>query len=278
MAKYIAHASIGSNKKSKGDKAGDQGVEVCIRTWYSYPYNCVVRIENEEVRKQFGNNCIDIANNPNVGYDQLGRNSLLEEAENVEFDFTKISEPCECDCSSMDTVALLGAIYVVLGKEAYLEAKEILVVKGNCATTRTFKGRVKKLTMISVTVFTTKAYCQSTSKAIFGDIYLKEGKHMAAYIDNGHKVNDALEESEKEVKYKMKTLRKGSTGNDVTIFESIMKKLGYYKGKIDTEFGNGCVEACNAFQKDHPECGTNGEPDGTFGPSCWKKVFELLDA
>lgn len=272
MAKYIAHASIGSNNKAKGDAAGDQGKEVCIRTWYSYPYNCVIRIDDEEVRKKFGNNCIDIANNQNIGYDQSGRNTLLTEAEKVNFDFTKITVPCECDCSSMDTIALLGAIYVILGKDAYLEAKTILVVKGNCATTSTFKSRVKKLVMISITVFETKEYCQSTTKAIFGDIYLKEGKHMTTYIDDGNKISDEL----KEVTYKLKTLRKGSTGNDVTIFEAIMKKMGYYTGEIDKKFGSGCVAACNAFQKDYPECGTNGEPDGTFGPKCWEKALSLL--
>lgn len=76
--------------------------------------------------------------------------------------------------------------------------------------------------------------------------------------------------------YKMESLRKGSTGNDVTIFESIMKKLGYYAGNIDTDFGNGCLAACNSFQTDYPECGTNGKPDGSFGPKCWTKLFSLL--
>ena len=280
MAKYIAHASIGSNKKARGDIAGDQGVEICIRTWYSYPYSCVIRIEDKAVREQFGNNCIDITNNPNVGYDQCGRNTLLAEAEKVKFDFAKIDVPCECDCSTMDTIALLGAIYKILGPDAYKKAKAVMVVSGNCATTRNFKKRIQKLDMISVKTYATKAYCQSTSKALYGDIYLKEGKHMAAYIDDGDKVSDEPEDSitKKEVKYKMKTLRKGSTGEDVTIFESVMKKMGYYKGKIDTEFGKNCVEACNAFQEDYPECGTDGKPDSTWGPACWKKMFELLAA
>lgn len=79
-----------------------------------------------------------------------------------------------------------------------------------------------------------------------------------------------------EVIYKMQTLKYGSTGNDVTIFETIMKKMGYYNGAIDTHFGNGCVAACNAFQKKYPECGTNGKPDSSFGPACWNKALSLL--
>ena len=76
----------------------------------------------------------------------------------------------------------------------------------------------------------------------------------------------------------MNALKKGSTGNDVTIFESIMKKMGYYDGEIDTNFGNKCVAACNAFQKDYPECGTDGKPDGSFGSKCWRKAFALMGA
>ena len=90
------------------------------------------------------------------------------------------------------------------------------------------------------------------------------------------RVNKPVKPTTKE-KYKMKTLKKGSTGNDVTIFESIMKKMGYYNGGIDTTFGSKCEEACNKFQKDYPECGTNGKPDETFGPKCWKKVLSLLE-
>ena len=80
------------------------------------------------------------------------------------------------------------------------------------------------------------------------------------------------------VLYKLNTLKYGSTGNDVTIFETLMKKAGYYDGEIDTYFGNGCVNACNAFQEDYPECGTDGKPDDSFGPKCWRKLFSLYGA
>lgn len=97
-------------------------------------------------------------------------------------------------------------------------------------------------------------------------------KFKATWDTNTEKV------SEKKEVYKLKTLKKGSTGNDVTIFETIMKKMGYYTGKIDTDFGSGCVSACNKFQTKYPECGTNGKPDGTWGKKCWKKALSLLDA
>lgn len=273
MAKYIAHSSIDENGKISGGSAGDQTLkEVCIRTMYYKPWGHVLRINNEKVRIEFANNMIDCANNNNIGYDQGGRNTILTEAEKANFDFSRISKKCESDCSSLVTVCILGAIYKVLGKDEYLKAKAILVVSGNCATTSTLRPRLLKLTMISVTVYTTSVYVGGTSKALFGDIYIKEGSHVVTYIDDGSKVSTKTEV------YKMKTLKKGSTGNDVTIFESIMKKMGYYTGKIDTEFGSGCLAACNKFQEKYPECGTNGKPDGEFGPKCWKKALSLLGA
>lgn len=80
----------------------------------------------------------------------------------------------------------------------------------------------------------------------------------------------------KEVK--MQKLKIGSKGIDVAVFQSIMKKMGYYKGDIDESFGKLSEEACNAFQTDYPECGTNGKPDGSWGPKCWRKMFALVDA
>lgn len=87
------------------------------------------------------------------------------------------------------------------------------------------------------------------------------------------KLTTKTEESEV---IKMKMLEKGSKGNQVTIFETMMKELGYYTGAIDTDFGSGCVKACNKFQEKYPECGTNGKPDGQFGKKCWNKLFSLF--
>lgn len=190
MADYIAHASLGSNGKVKGDTAGDQGREVCIRTWYNKPFQYVLRIMNEEVRIQFANNMIDIANNNKVGYDQNQRNTLLTQAKKVDFDFTKIKTACECDCSSMVTTALLGAIYKVMGKDAYEKAYKCMVQDGNCARTKNIKNSMLKLEKaigLVVKVFTSATYVKGTSKALFGDIYNKEHAHVVCFIADGKK-------------------------------------------------------------------------------------------
>ena len=82
-------------------------------------------------------------------------------------------------------------------------------------------------------------------------------------------------EDTKETSFHMNTLKYGSEGYDVTVFEILMKKLGYYTGAIDTTVGEGCLAACNSFQEDHPECGTDGQPDSSWGPMCWAKLFSL---
>ena len=182
MANLISHSRIDENGKAHGGVAGDQNLrEVCIQDWWDMPANRVLRIENEAVRKQFANNMIDIANNNNVGYDQWQRNTLLIEGIKVNFDFTKIAVPCECDCSSDVVTALLGAIYTILGKDAYLKAYSILVVDGNCATTRNMRSRMTSLEKamgLKVTVYSSSDYTRSTNKAIYG-VY-SSSKHPSA--------------------------------------------------------------------------------------------------
>ena len=67
----IAHASLGSNGKISGDKAGDQnGKEVCIRTWYSKPWDYCIRCRDANMREKIADNMAKAANNNYVGYNQ----------------------------------------------------------------------------------------------------------------------------------------------------------------------------------------------------------------
>ena len=66
----------------------------------------------------------------------------------------------------------------------------------------------------------------------------------------------------------MSLLKKGTKNNDVTVFEILMSKLGYYTSSIDTLYGKGCVSACINFQKDH-----NLVQDGKCGNNTWKALL-----
>ena len=239
MTKYIAHASIDERGKTSGGKSGDQtGKEVCIRTWYSKPWKYVLRIKNEKLRKQFGNNMIDIANNNNIGYNQTSRNTMLTQAIKVNFNFAKITKKCNTDCSAMVTTALLGAIYTVLGKTEYNKAYKVLYSGNNCRTTSTLRSGLNTLKLI--TVYNSSAYTGGTSKAVYGDIYIKEGRHVICYVDSGKKVTIATTSYYKKytgLSLKIDTVFKtiGAPYGSVTKRKPVAEKNGFkgmYKGTM----------------------------------------------
>lgn len=170
----ISHASINENGEITGGKAGDQTKkEVCIRNWYNSSWQYVIRFNNSEMGKKAAKIMEQIALNDKIGYSQgNARNSLLKEAEKVNFDIKKIKTPCDCDCSSAVTVACIGAGV----------PKEALYKGNNCSSTRTLRKNL--LATGLVTVFSTTKYTRSCEYAKKGDIYLKEGKHVIMVIDD----------------------------------------------------------------------------------------------
>lgn len=140
-----------------------------------------------------------------------------------------------------------------------------------------------------------------------GDIHLAVGKHVCVSTDSEHIVHASIDEngttkgrkpgdqSRKEIcirkyytpsygwsyhlrynenkgsaGYSMNLLKRGSSNNDVTVFEILMKKLGYYTGSIDTKYGAGCERACKNFQLQH-----GLSADGMCGINTWNKLFSL---
>lgn len=76
---------------------------------------------------------------------------------------------------------------------------------------------------------------------------------------------------ESEGTTKMLMLTNGTSSNDVTVFEVLMRKNDLYNGKIDTVYGSGCVSACKSFQKNHGLV-----VDGVCGNNTWKKLLESV--
>lgn len=140
-----------------------------------------------------------------------------------------------------------------------------------------------------------------------GDIHLAVGKHVCVSTDSEHIVHASIDENGttkgrkagdqtgKEIcirkyytpsygwsyhlrynenkgsaGYSMNLLKRGSSNNDVTVFEILMKKLGYYTGSIDTKYGGGCERACKNFQSQH-----GLSADGMCGINTWNKLFSL---
>lgn len=78
------------------------------------------------------------------------------------------------------------------------------------------------------------------------------------------------------------TVKKGSTGTDVFILQSLFRALQYLgaDGKeinIDGYCGENTVYAINHFQEVSRaygvECGTNGKNDSSFGAKCWNRML-----
>lgn len=164
----IAHASIDERGKISGGQAGNQtGKELCIRAWYNKPWNVLMRFKLPAMRKKVADGMRKAVKNLLIGYGQNNRNSLLVNARNVDYDPSRVTTPCETDCSALVTLA---CIYAGIPEKA-------LVVDGNSATTSTLRSRLQATGMVDV--YVGKEYTATTENLLVGDILLSEGHHVA---------------------------------------------------------------------------------------------------
>lgn len=173
----ICHASLDEKGNIRNGKAGDQtGKEVCVRTWYSKPWTCVIRFKDPDMRNKVAEAMEHAAQNDHIGYDQYQRNTLLNAVRRLNYDPKNATVDVETDCSALVTVA---CIYAGIAEGA-------LVKDGNCATTSTLKGRLKATG--EVDILTSKDYTQDTDKLLRGDILLAEGRHVAV-VNSGNLID-----------------------------------------------------------------------------------------
>lgn len=223
MAVKIGHASLDENGKIAGGKAGDQKSEVCTRNWWKNGWNKVIRAKNPKVANLIARAMEQACANKNIGYDQKQRTTLYEQAMATGFDLSKITTPCECDCSSLVAVCV-NASGIKVSKDIYT---------GNEAKALQATG--------AFTVLTTKGYTDYDSYLMRGDILLKEGSHTAVVLTNGDRVNPVSNPSSKPVKtYAVKygdTLSKIAKENNTTVeklvaLNNIKNKNLIYVGQI----------------------------------------------
>ena len=239
----IGHASISENNNNGRDgkaKAGDQtGKEVCIRSFYSKPWKYLLRCKDPAKAEIMAKACESICNNQNVGYDQSQRMTLLTELKRLNYDYSKINTPCECDCSSfMTACAECAGIFPKYS--------------GNAPVTANMVKLFQQTGMFDV--ITTGINTESNLKR--GDILVgPPNTHTVMVLDTGHIA-------------KRRVLKKGMSGSDVIVLQKRLRELGFYSDSIDGCFGPNTETAVLAFQAEVFQ-NDSKEWDGICGPKTW---------
>lgn len=250
----IGHASIDENKKIKGGASGDQtGGEVCTRTWYNKPWDFVLRPKSATLAEKSAKACEDACANKNIGYDQNQRNTLYSQARKAGFDLSKITVPCECDCSSlMHVCALAGGANITYGSNgaATINMKSRFTVNGEYE------------------VLTDSKYLTSDKLLKRGDILVKEGSHTVMILEDGASANSSEipnNSTQEGNDFYIPTIKKGSKGKAVKIWQIIVGV------EADGDFGSKTQTATIEFQRKYKLA-----QDGIVGENTWKVGLESL--
>lgn len=167
MPIQIIHASMDERRKLSGGSAGDQtGTEVCIRSWYSRPWQYYMECTDSALADRAASLFEAIARSNKCGYDQGNRLSLYQALTACNGDIANIAL-CETDCS-----AAVAGIYRFLG----------LPVSPSC-TTRNIRAALKATGAFQV--YSDTAHVASDRYAKRGGLYLTEGSHIVMAKDNG---------------------------------------------------------------------------------------------
>lgn len=263
MAVRIGHASIDENGRATGGAAGDQtGREICIRSWYDKGWKVLLRAKDPAVRRKIAASCIAACNNENLGYDQSGRNTGLQEAKKVGWDFSKITKKAEFDCSSLAAACVQAAGVNVWDG-------------GNAPTTRTLE---KVLTATGAfEALRDSKYLTGTGYLLEGDILLKPGSHVVMVLDDGKKdrpMEPVHTEKPEQIRVyysvRLPLLTKGMEGEDVRTMQQLLIGKDYElpRDGADGEYGDETENALLLFQED------NGlKPDAKCGQATWSALL-----
>lgn len=163
----LVHASISETGGAGLDgkaKAGDQtGKEVCVRSWYSKPWNIMLRYPDRNIASKAAEAAVKLANSNLVGYDQSERNTLYKALKAVNFDvdaYIKTGKKTESDCSSF-----VYAVYACFIPGMRSDR--------NAPVTSTMRNIYKKW---GFDVLTDSEYLNGNN-LINGDILVKEDEH-----------------------------------------------------------------------------------------------------
>lgn len=175
----ISNSGHDENGKLSGGKAGDQGGEWVVQSWYNRPWTVVLRHTKPEVGRLISELAKEAADNDLIGYDQGDRYTFWQQMKESGYHPKNISTPCEADCSA-GVAAIVKASGFLTGDKK-LQGVSIYA----------YTGDLKKiLTAAGFTAITDKSYLTSDSWLKAGDVLLYEGHHTAINLTDGEKVTE----------------------------------------------------------------------------------------
>lgn len=281
VAVRMSNCGHDENGRYAGGKAGDQtGTEWYLRPWYAYPtggWNYILRWKNKSLGNLFADLAIEAALNDMIGYDQgtagnsADRYTFRQQMKAVGYRPSKITKPCECDCSE-GTIVLIQAVGYLKGIKELQECNATYT--GNMMDYfNSAKGK-KYFTVLQ------GQYLKDSSLAKRGDINLNTGHHVNVTVDNGSNAGKGSTTNTTTTTtggsgymFSVGNVQNGSKGNDVKLLQRLLKSNGF-KGKdgknltIDGECGTNTVYAIKAYQTKK-----GLSVDGCAGPATWKSIL-----
>lgn len=168
---YIGNAVGDEHGQASGGEAGNQnGKELRTQPWYLNKKGWIIlRPKDSAVASKLAYDMKAACNNTHIGYDQKQRNTLFDAASEVDYDCSKVTTACECDCSSLVRVCLWYAGIKVKNFNTASEADVLMKT-----------GKFEKLTDAK--------YTEQSAYLKTGDILITAMKgHTAIVLNDGDK-------------------------------------------------------------------------------------------
>lgn len=211
MTVYIGNAVGDEHGNASGGEAGNQtGKELRKQKWYKHRKGWrVFRAKEKEVAKKIAEDMRYAIDNKLIGYDQKQRNTLYTFASKVGFDCSKVTDLCECDCSSLVRVCVA---YAGIRLRDFNTASEAL----------------RLLQSDDFVEMIGEKYTDQSAYLCEGDILVtKEKGHTAVVLNDGAKA----EHEDEPTGYVFKRILKyGSYGEDVVELKKLLIANGYCDG------------------------------------------------
>ena len=249
MAVIIGSARQDENGKAYGGQAGNQsGREISTQNWYLHSKGWrVLRAKDAGVGQRLAIAMRAACNNKNIGYNQWRRNTLYDAAAVWGFDIARVNTPVETDCSALVRTCIAYA--------AGITTLPSSLRTGNMCSLILATGQFEELSG--------KEYTTKPDYLKAGDILCtKTSGHTVIVLTDGAKAGEKV----------YPTLRKGDKGKDVAKLQKLLMQAGYALPKYgaDGDFGDECLSAVKAFQKDKKLT-----VDGIVGAKTWAALLAV---